>query len=57
MLVVSTVDDSRKGLDLGVDAYALKPAARGWLLGELKRLTGQSRVPGALIIDDDDMAR
>ena len=57
VLVVSTVDDSRKGLALGADAYALKPAARGWLIGELERLTGQSRVPGALIIDDDDMAR
>jgi len=57
VLVVSTVDDSRKGLALGAEAYALKPAARGWLIGELERLTGQSRVPGALIIDDDDMAR
>jgi signal transduction histidine kinase/CheY-like chemotaxis protein len=57
VLVVSAVDDSRKGLALGADAYALKPAARGWLIGELERLTGQSRVPGALIIDDDDMAR
>jgi signal transduction histidine kinase/CheY-like chemotaxis protein len=57
VLVVSTVDDSRKGLALGADAYALKPATRGWLLGELERLTGQSRIPGALIIDDDDMAR
>jgi signal transduction histidine kinase/CheY-like chemotaxis protein len=57
VLVVSTVDDSRKGLALGADAYALKPATRGWLIGELERLTGQRRVPGALIIDDDDMAR
>ena len=57
VLVVSTVDDPRKGLALGADAYAVKPAARSWLIGELERLTGQSRVPGALIIDDDDMAR
>jgi signal transduction histidine kinase/CheY-like chemotaxis protein len=57
VLVVSTVDDSRKGLALGADAYAIKPVARGWLIGELERLTGQSRVPGALIIDDDDTAR
>ncbi|HEV8225498.1 MAG TPA: response regulator, partial [Methylomirabilota bacterium] len=57
VLVVSTVDDSRKGLALGADAYALKPTTRSWLIGELERLTGQSRVPGALIIDDDDMAR
>jgi CheY-like chemotaxis protein len=57
VLVVSTVDDSRKGLALGADAYALKPAERGWLIGELERLTRQSPVPGALIIDDDDMAR
>jgi signal transduction histidine kinase/CheY-like chemotaxis protein len=57
VLVVSTVDDSRKGLALGADAYALKPAERSWLIGELERLTRQGRVPGVLIIDDDDMAR
>jgi signal transduction histidine kinase/CheY-like chemotaxis protein len=57
VIVVSTVDDPRKGLALGADAYAVKPASRGWLLGELERLTGQGRVPRALIIDDDDMAR
>jgi signal transduction histidine kinase/CheY-like chemotaxis protein len=57
VLVVSAVDDSRKGFALGADAYALKPAERSWLIGELERLTRQSRVPSALIIDDDDMAR
>jgi len=57
VIVVSSVDDRRKGLALGADAYGLKPVARSWLLGEIERLTGQSRVPEALIIDDDDVAR
>ena len=55
--VVSNVDDRRKALALGADSYALKPVTREWLLGELERLAGGRRVPEALIIDDDDVAR
>ncbi|MGH7388517.1 MAG: ATP-binding protein [Candidatus Rokuibacteriota bacterium] len=57
VIVVSTVDDVRKGLALGADAYAVKPVARRWLLDELRRLTGAARVPEALVIDDDAVAR
>ena len=57
VIVVSSVDDRRKGLALGADAYGLKPVTRSWLLGEVERLTGHGRVPEALIIDDDDVAR
>ena len=57
VIVVSNVDDRRKGLALGADAYGLKPVTRSWLLGEIERLTGHGRVPEALIIDDDDVAR
>src|SRR5215468_9818617 len=57
VIVVSSVDDRRKGLALGADAYGLKPVTRSWLLGEVDRLTGHGRVPEALIIDDDDVAR
>jgi signal transduction histidine kinase/CheY-like chemotaxis protein len=55
--VVSNVDDRRKALALGADSYALKPVTREWFLGELERLAGGRRVPEALIIDDDDVAR
>ncbi|HKO21250.1 MAG TPA: response regulator, partial [Candidatus Eisenbacteria bacterium] len=57
VVVVSNVDDRRKALTLGADACALKPVSREWLLGELERLTGGRRLPEALIIDDDDVAR
>jgi len=57
VIVVSSVDDRRKGLALGADAYGLKPVTRSWLLDEIERLTGEGRIPEALIIDDDDVAR
>lgn len=57
VIVVSTVDDGRKGLALGADVYAVKPVEREWLVGELERLTGAVRVPTALVIDDDAVAR
>ena len=55
--VVTNVDDRRKALALGADGYALKPVTREWFLGELERLAGGRRLPEALIIDDDDVAR
>jgi signal transduction histidine kinase/CheY-like chemotaxis protein len=57
VIVVSSVDDRRKGFALGADAYGVKPVTGSWLLGELERLTGEGRVPEVLIIDDDDVAR
>src|SRR5262245_37303265 len=57
VIVVSSVDDPRKGLALGADAYGVKPVSREWLQDELARLTGLGPVPEALIIDDDNVAR
>jgi signal transduction histidine kinase/CheY-like chemotaxis protein len=56
-LVVTTVEDQRKGFALGADAYAIKPLERSWLLAELTRLTGHAPVPRVLIIDDEEIAR
>jgi len=57
VIVVSSVDDPRKGLALGADAYGVKPVSREWLQAELARLTSQAPMPEALIIDDDNVAR
>jgi signal transduction histidine kinase/CheY-like chemotaxis protein len=57
VLVVTTVEDQRKGWALGADAYAIKPITRAWLLGELQQRTGQSPWPRVLVIDDEAMAR
>jgi signal transduction histidine kinase/CheY-like chemotaxis protein len=55
VIVVSAVDDARKGLGLKADAYCVKPVERRWLLGHLQRLVG--RAPVALVIDDDATSR
>jgi CheY-like chemotaxis protein len=57
VLVVTTVEDQRKGWALGADAYAIKPITREWLLGELQQRTGQPLWPRVLVIDDEEMAR
>jgi CheY-like chemotaxis protein len=57
VLVVSTVDDRRKGLGLKADAYGVKPVERGWLLGHLRRVVGSAPLPTALVIDDDATSR
>ena len=57
VVIVTTVEDQRKGLALGVDAYGIKPIARDWLLQELTRLTGQPQLPLLLIIDDEEISR
>jgi signal transduction histidine kinase/DNA-binding response OmpR family regulator len=53
VLVVTSVDDERKGLALGADGYCLKPVSRASLLERLDALTGQR----VLIIDDDPASR
>jgi CheY-like chemotaxis protein len=57
IIVVSSVDDARKGLALGADAYAVKPVDEGWLLATLKRLTAAAGPRVALVVDDDRAAR
>jgi DNA-binding response OmpR family regulator len=53
VIVVSSVDDPRKGYALGADGYLQKPASGPVLLEELDRLT-RARI---LVIDDDPAAR
>ena len=45
VLVVTTVEDQRKGWALGADAYAIKPITRAWLLGTLQQHTEQPPGP------------
>jgi signal transduction histidine kinase/DNA-binding response OmpR family regulator len=53
LLVLTSVDDERKGLALGADGYCLKPVSRTSLLERLDTLTGRR----VLIIDDDPASR
>jgi signal transduction histidine kinase/CheY-like chemotaxis protein len=62
VLVVSTVEDARKGLALGADDYCVKPLRRAWLLDRLQRVTKISRDPAkeppeVLVIDDQETDR
>lgn len=71
VLVITSVDDERKGLSLGADAYCLKPIGRETLISQLQDLTGlNAEISGAeqtlkkgkaqpcvLIIDDDPVDR
>ena len=57
ILVVSTSDESRKGIGLGADAYAVKPIDRAWLLAKLDVLTGRAAEHRILVIDDEEIAR
>lgn len=71
VLVITSVDDERKGLSLGADAYCLKPIGRDTLIRQLQALTGASaEISGAertlqngnaqpciLIIDDEPVDR
>jgi signal transduction histidine kinase/CheY-like chemotaxis protein len=71
VLVITSVDDERKGLSLGANAYCLKPIGRDTLNEQLQRLTGEGAgLPGGeqrmqtrfaelciLIIDDDPVDR
>jgi signal transduction histidine kinase/DNA-binding response OmpR family regulator len=53
VLVVTSVEDERKGLALGADGYCLKPLSRVSLLEKLDSVTGRR----VLIIDDDPTSR
>ena len=57
VIVVTAVNDERKGLSLGADAYAIKPVERRWLLDQLRRITGQQPIRRVLLIDDDEVSR
>ncbi|HEY4209856.1 MAG TPA: ATP-binding protein [Steroidobacteraceae bacterium] len=53
ILVISSVEDERKGLALGADGYCLKPISSQTLIERLDSITGQR----ILIIDDDPASR
>ena len=55
VVVVTSVDDERKALALGADAYAAQPVPAEWLLATLRRLVGGGR--RVMIVDDDETAR
>ena len=61
VLIVSSVEDPRKGLALGADDYGIKPLRRSWLLDRLQRVTKIGHDPAkgpplVLIIDDQETA-
>jgi signal transduction histidine kinase/CheY-like chemotaxis protein len=58
VIVVSSIDEAKKGLSLGADVYAVKPITRRWLLETLARET-RSGPPAVsvLVIDDQEAAR
>jgi DNA-binding response OmpR family regulator len=53
VIVVTSVEDERKGLALGADAYCLKPITAEQLMAKLDSLTSRR----VLVIDDDPAAR
>jgi signal transduction histidine kinase/CheY-like chemotaxis protein len=57
VVVVTTVEDERKGLALGADAYAVKPVDRLWLLDNLRRLTSPGSDRRILLVDDEEVSR
>jgi signal transduction histidine kinase/CheY-like chemotaxis protein len=56
VIVVSNVDDERKALALGADAYRTPPVPEDWLLATLRRLVLPSE-QHVLVVDDDDASR
>ncbi len=57
VLVVTQVEDERKGIALGADAYRVKPVSQEWLLETLRHLTREGKSRRVLLIDDDDTSR
>ncbi|HJQ74930.1 MAG TPA: ATP-binding protein [Gaiellaceae bacterium] len=55
--VVSSVDDERKGVALGADAYCVKPIDRQRLLQTLTRLIAPETVRRVLVVDDEEISR
>jgi signal transduction histidine kinase/CheY-like chemotaxis protein len=57
VLVVSSVDDPRKALALGANAYHHKPMDPAWLLTTLDEHVRRANARRVLVIDDQDTAR
>jgi signal transduction histidine kinase/CheY-like chemotaxis protein len=57
LFVISSVEDERKALALGADAFQLKPMDSGWLIRTLDSYVQRPDVPRVLVIDDQDASR
>jgi signal transduction histidine kinase/CheY-like chemotaxis protein len=56
VIVISTVNDTYKGLSLGAERYAVKPVQRQWLLDALSELTSETRALTRVLVIDDQPA-
>jgi signal transduction histidine kinase/DNA-binding response OmpR family regulator len=57
VVVISTMDDSRKAFGLGAHAFAVKPFDRVWLLRTLATLVPSGSPVRVLMVDDDEAFR
>ena len=57
VVVVTTIDDRRKGLALGAHAYGVKPVDRRWLLRTLDTVTTKQRSVRVLTVEDEEATR
>ncbi|HZT77015.1 MAG TPA: ATP-binding protein [Vicinamibacterales bacterium] len=57
VLVVTSIDDRRKGLALGAQAYGVKPIDTRWLLKTLDAVTAKRRSVRVLTVDDEEATR
>jgi signal transduction histidine kinase/CheY-like chemotaxis protein len=57
VIVLTTIDDRRKGLALGAHAYAVKPIDPRWLRRTLDRVTSQRRAVRVLAVEDEEATR
>ncbi|HSD11830.1 MAG TPA: ATP-binding protein [Candidatus Binatia bacterium] len=57
VVIATTLEDERKGLALGADAYLVKPISRQRLVQTLTRLIAPERVKRVLVVDDEEISR
>ena len=57
MIVLSTVDDQRKGYALGADAYHVKPIDAARLVETLDRFVATRDAVRVLTVDDEEASR
>jgi CheY-like chemotaxis protein len=57
VVVISSIDDRRKGLALGAHAYGVKPIDAGWLLRTLDAVTRRGRSVRVLTVEDEEATR
>jgi len=57
VLVLSTVEDTSKGLALGAHAYCVKPIDKNRLLSTIARIVTPASARKLLVVDDDEIAR